>query len=98
MDCRRLGRAIEFPRCRLAAVVAVVVLAGGPVRGQIVINPTYAANINSDPNAAQIKAGIQAAIDRVKAVISNPITVNITFQETASGLGSSNTAFITVPY
>jgi hypothetical protein len=92
------GRASVFPRCRFAAALMVAVLAVGPVRGQMVINPTYAANINSDPNATQIKAGIQAAIDRVKAVITNPITVNITFQEGAGSLGSSNTAFITVPY
>jgi hypothetical protein len=98
MDGHGFRRVIVFRHCRLAAAVAAAALAVGPARGQIVINPTYDATINSDPNAALIKAGIQAAIDRVKAVITNPITVNITFQETGSGLGLSNTAFITVPY
>jgi hypothetical protein len=78
--------------------LAIAILGVAPAHGQIVINPTYDATINSDPNAAQIKAGIQSAINRVAARITNPITVNITFQEVSSGLGGSNTFFITIPY
>jgi PEP-CTERM motif len=98
MDCFAPGRASVFSRCRFAAALTVAVLSVGPVRGQLVINPTYDASITSNPNAAQIQAGIQAAINRVQAAISNPITVNITFQSGAGSLGASNTAFITVPY
>src|SRR5947209_9046265 len=84
--------------CGIPVAAALAFLAAGPAHGQIVINPTYAANINSDPSAAQIKAGILAAINRVAASITNPITVNITFQETSSGLGGSSTSIVNVPY
>jgi hypothetical protein len=67
--------------------------------GQLVIIPTYGSSINNDlTNGAAIKAGIQAAINRAQSAITNPVTVNILFQETGSGLGSSNTTFGTVQY
>ncbi|MDB5325413.1 MAG: hypothetical protein JWM57_982 [Phycisphaerales bacterium] len=55
------------------------------------IVPTFAANINSDPNAATIKATINAAINVFQAWIATPITVAITFQESTTGLGASTT-------
>ena len=63
----------------------------------LVITPTYAANINSDANATTIKNGIQSAINEYQSRYSDPITVNITFQE-GGGLGSSSTAIVQFSY
>jgi hypothetical protein len=55
----------------------------------LIIVPTFAANILSDPNSAAIMAGINATIQRAQDNIANPITVRITFQE-GGGLGGSS--------
>src|SRR5258707_434566 len=47
----------------------------------LVINPTFASNITSDPNAATIEATINRAIQAYESSFSDNITVNITFQE-----------------
>jgi len=57
----------------------------------LTIVPTFASNITSDPNAAAIEASINADIATMDSYIANNTTVNITFQETGSGLGSSST-------
>src|SRR5204863_432347 len=68
---------------------------GTPARANLLIVPTFDSSITSDPNAATIEAGINAAIARVEAHILNPLTVNITFQVGSIGggvLGTSNAA------
>ncbi len=81
---------------RWALTLALVNIAGS-AHGQIMIIPTYDRSITNDPSAMMIENGIQAAINRVEAAISNPITVNITFQE-GGGLGGSNTFIGSIPY
>src|SRR4051794_6735340 len=58
--------------------------------GTLTIIPTFDVSITSDPNAATIIAGINAAIGRVQSSIANNTTVTITFQEVATGLGGSS--------
>ncbi|MEI7823165.1 MAG: NF038122 family metalloprotease [Verrucomicrobiota bacterium] len=64
----------------------------------LIINATFDSTITSDVNAATIEAGINAAIARAEAAISNNTTVSILFKETASGLGGSLTSHYIVPY
>ncbi len=83
---------------RLAKLWLVIVLAGGAPAWATLMFPTFAANINSDPNAATIKATINAALAIYQATFADPITVNITFQEGSTGLGSSSSFFSNVSY
>ena len=80
------------------AFAAISLAAGAPAWANLIITPTFAANINSDPNAATIKATINAAIAIYQASYTDPITVNITFQEGSTGLGGSSSFFSTVTY
>ncbi len=64
----------------------------------LVIVPTFASNITSDPNAAAIESTINTAIQNIEAAITTSITVDITFQEISSGLGQSSFSFYTVSY
>src|SRR3954454_7648184 len=77
----------------------VTPVAGAPlaVSAGLHINPTFAASITSDANAAAIEATINTAIANIESQFSDPITVNITFQK-GGGLGGSSTFFGTVPY
>ncbi len=52
----------------------------------------------SNPNAATIEASINVAIAQMQSVILNPITVNVTFADMATGLGQSNTSFSDLSY
>jgi hypothetical protein len=70
---------------------------GAPAWANMVITPTFAANILSDPNSATIQATINAAIAVYESNFADPITVNITFQE-GGGLGGSSTFFQTISY
>ncbi len=62
------------------------------------INPTFDNSIVSDPNAAAIEGTINSAIASYEAAFTNPITVNIYFQEMTSGLGESNFYAYDAPY
>ncbi len=64
----------------------------------LTIVPTWDSSIESDPRSADIKATINAAIAVYKANFSDPITVAITFQKVATGLGGSSTFAGTFPY
>jgi hypothetical protein len=87
-------------RALFTAIFIGSLVATGSAHGQIVIVPTFASNITSDPNSAQIIAGINEMIARLQASVSSstPVTVNITYQETSSGLGGSSTAIGQVSY
>ncbi len=62
-----------------------------PANANLNIVPTFLSSITSDPNAATIEASINSDISTVDSYIANNVTVNLTFQETSSGLGSSGT-------
>src|SRR5207248_6835854 len=76
-------------RRKLSCAIAFVAIAivSSPARANLTIVPTFDSSITSDPNAAAIEAGINAAIGRVESHILNPLTVNITFQEGNPGGG-----------
>jgi hypothetical protein len=90
-----------FQRMRFAKLMvfsAISLGAGAQAWANLIINPTYASNITSDGNAVAIENAIQSAINVYEADFSDPITVNIIFQEMSTGLGKSSTAFGTVSY
>jgi len=72
-------------------------LGAGQPADALVITPTFASNITSDPNAAAIEAIINTAIGIYQADFTDPINVAITFQE-GGGLGGSSTFFQNVSY
>jgi hypothetical protein len=86
---------------RLANLVSasciISLILGAPAWANMVIVPTFAANILSDPSSATIQATINAAIAVYQSDFLDPITVHITFQE-GGGLGSSNTFFTNISY
>jgi hypothetical protein len=89
---------VKFSRVVLPVTGAVLcLLVTAPARASLIINPTFAANIASDPNAAQIEAAINSAISVYQSTFSDSITVNITFQE-GGGLGSSTFNIYTFTY
>jgi hypothetical protein len=98
----RLARFSAFVRPRTAVlVVALAALLLGspaPARAGLIIIPTFDASITGNPNAAAIEAGINNAIAQTEATFTDPITVNITFQNMATGLGQSSTVVGSTPY
>lgn len=73
---RALGRAV----CCFGFIGGGILAVSSPARANLTIVPTFDSTITSDPNAAAIEAGINAAIARVESHIQNPVTVTITFQ------------------
>jgi len=67
------------------------------VQTHLTILATFDSTITSDPNAAQIESAINSAISAYQSNFSDPITVNITFQE-GRGLGSSTFGVYTFSY
>ena len=63
----------------------------------LVIVPTFDSTITTDPNAATIENTINTAIATYEACFSDPITVNITYEE-GGGLGGSSKAIIPQTY
>ena len=74
----------------LLKILSVFAAGYMPANASLTINPTFASNITSDPNAATIESSINADIATIDSYIANDVTVNITFQETSSGLGGSS--------
>jgi hypothetical protein len=99
LSCPVLRSGFGFVGLVAAPVVAAFLLFGfaAPAHANLLITPTFDSSITSDPNAAAIEAGINAAISRVEGDILNPVTVNITFQE-GSGLGGSSTFIGSLAY
>lgn len=93
---KRISFGTAKPALTLAACFTFA--AAIPAHAGLLITPTWDSTITNDANAATIEAGINAAIARVEADIANPITVNILFMETASGLGGSSTSHYILPY
>jgi hypothetical protein len=67
---------------------ALCALVAGQSADALVITPTFANNITSDPNAVAIEGTINTAISTYEADFIDPINVAITFQEMANGLGA----------
>src|ERR1700722_123528 len=93
-------RAIGAARLGLLSAAVLAVPLSDCARGLTIV-PTYAASISALPPATQTnwKNGISAAIGQLEALITNPITVNITFAGNpgTSIFGQSN-FFLTGPY
>ena len=88
-------------RHSVVLLAAVMCLAPSGRASLITINPTFAPSITGDPNAAAIESTINAAINYYDTTFTtgfSPLSVNITFQETTSGLGASSTSAFTVSY
>jgi MYXO-CTERM domain-containing protein len=81
----------------LVSYLFVLFAAAAPASANIIIIPTFASNITTDPNAAAIEGVINSAISIYEADIATPITVNITYQE-GGGLGGSSFSLFTLPY
>lgn len=64
----------------------------------VVIVPTFDSSINSNANAALMKADINDYIHTINTLLTDNITVNITFRDVTSGLGSSSASTIHVTY
>ncbi|MCC6394257.1 MAG: NF038122 family metalloprotease [Bryobacterales bacterium] len=79
------------------ASLALAVLCLAPANAALIINPTFDTTITSDPNASTIMATINSAISDYAAGFTDPITVNIKFQE-GGGLGSSSTWIGSISY
>lgn len=86
---------VSLAACRAALLLAVV--AAPALRG-IVIIPTFDSSITGDPSAATIESTINNALSIYSTTFTDPITVRITFQSMASGLGQSNTAYLSSSY
>src|SRR5215472_4846525 len=91
-----IRRPARRPGLVLGGALAAL-LGGGQPADALVITPTFASNITSDPNAAAIEAVINTAIGIYQADFTDPINVAITFQE-GGGLAGSSTFFQNVSY
>jgi len=80
-----------FMRSSAFLAIGVFALVGSPRAQALVITPTFDSTITSDANASTIEASINQVIQLYQNTFTNNITVNITFQETTSGLGASST-------
>src|ERR1700746_2357378 len=96
---KRGQRAGFLVRASLRLLLGIIAAAAVtlPASANLIIIPTFAANITSDPNAATIEATINAAIAVYQSKFTDPATVHITFQE-GGGLGGSSTFFNIIPY
>src|SRR5205823_3119855 len=81
----------------LLAGLAFALSIAAPVHASLIITPTFDATITNDVNAAAIMSTINLAIAIYENSFSDPINVNIKFQE-GGGLGSSSTQIGQVSY
>ena len=70
----------------------------GAVRANLTITPTFDSTISSSSYAGTIEGDINNALTFYNNTFTNPITVNIYFQTSTSGLGQSNTVQYTTRY
>jgi len=83
---------------RSLTVLCCAALAASQAWAGLLIVPTFDSSITSDPNSANIQAAINAAIAIYAADFSDPIQINITFGEMASGLGQSTKTIYNLSY
>jgi hypothetical protein len=82
----------------VSATCVIALMLGAPAWANMVITPTFDSSITGDANHVAIEATINAAIAIYQNVFTDPITVNITFQEMSGGLGMSSTPFFIMSY
>ena len=93
---QRIGLLVRASLRLLLGIIAAAAVTL-PAKANLIIIPTFASNITSDPNAATIEATINAAIGVYESKFADPTTVHITFQE-GGGLGGSSTPFTNISY
>ena len=76
---------------RLAGIAIVAWALGSSAYGGLTFNITYTSNVSSDPNFSSIKTAVQFVESEFSSLYSNNITLNITIDEGAVGLGESST-------
>jgi hypothetical protein len=69
-----------------------------PARPGLIILPTFDSSITSDLNSAIIENSINSAISLFESTYTNNFTATIYFQESPSGLGSSNFYYYNLSY
>jgi Bacterial Ig-like domain len=79
----RASRSAGRPRRMVEALEGRCLLA-------LTINPTFDTTITSLPNATAIEATINQTIAAYEAIITDNVTVNITFKSMSTGLGMSS--------
>lgn len=95
---------MKYSGSSLGRVRGVFVLALATALGfttasaNLTINPTYDSSITGNSNSAAIQACLNQVCAFYNSNFSDDITVNVTFHNTSSGLGSNNPATVTVPY
>lgn len=77
--------------------VAVCLAASQSAQASLIITPTFASSITSDPNAAAIEGAINQAISFYENTFTSSVNIFITFQE-GGGLGGSSTWYFNVSY
>lgn len=93
-SARRTARALV-----ILATVALAPAFGAPAPASaLTINPTFAASITGDPQAATIEATINSAIALFQSRIQDNLTVNVTFAQMTTGLGASSTSLYRFTY
>jgi hypothetical protein len=75
---------------RLLAPGFLLLAVALPARPGLIVLPTFDSSITSDPNSVIIESSINSAISLFETTYTNNFTAAIYFQESPSGLGSSN--------
>lgn len=88
---------MHFPKL-LAASVGLALTAGIPAWAGFTITPIFSAAIAGDTNSANIESTINSAIAVYQTRFTNPVNINITFDEMTSGLGQSQYVYYQIPY
>ncbi|MBI1335299.1 MAG: NF038122 family metalloprotease [Armatimonadetes bacterium] len=83
---------------RASLMTGVVAGLAVSASANLVINPTFDSSITTNANGAQMMATINQAIAVYQNMILDPITVNIRFVDSGSGLGASSASTIHVTY
>jgi hypothetical protein len=80
-------------------LAAMTVLGAAASARALTIVPTFDSSITGDPNAADMEAAINAAIQVFQSNYTDNVTVRVTFvSDTSVALGQSDTFYFTVSY
>ena len=80
------------------SVMGIAVALGSASANAMNIVPFYDSSITTNANSIAIQQDINSAIAVYNSVFTDNITVNLTFHNTTSGLGSNNPTTIDVDY
>jgi hypothetical protein len=87
-----------LPPARLLLAVALFGLLMSPQAQALTINPTFDSSIANDTNSAAIENVINGVINTYQHDFSDPITLNIEYQEIGTGISGSITSNETISY